>query len=92
MLQLPFAQETLCALETPRMLVGCVSQAFPEGGRWLCLLREVVFLGRDGGTVSGLGRWGSCALGHEEESVCFLEKHDPSIPFRAHTWWHWAFH
>lgn len=37
-------------------------------------------------------QWGSSALDCGEEIVHFLEKHYPSIPFKAHTWQHWAFH
>ena len=55
MLQLSFAQETLSVLETPQILICCISRAFLGDVRWLYLLRKALFLGRNGGTVSGVG-------------------------------------
>lgn len=67
----------------------------PRGVRWVSaeesfLLGGVVALNL--GCCRGqldVGEAPHLAVGRS--SLAFLEKHHPSILFRAHAWWHWAF-
>lgn len=71
---------------SPRMQGGCACC------QKLCSWAEVVAPCLAWAQQRSQQQWGSSALGCREGSVCLLEKHYPSIPFRARARQHRAFH